>query len=373
MPKADSSLNMLIVAAVLALGVGYYVPRTFSSRPVETTGATAVVATDPKPVPPKKVWAASAPGRIEPIGGEVKIGAQVPGRIAEVLVAPNDKVKAGDLLIRLDEDDLVARANAAAAEAAARKRDRDNESVNRAAQDRRSAEDNAANAESQLVAARAELDRLLTQRHRGQGGSDDEVAKARDAVAKASERLEQARTTLRKLPSSGEPAQARLEAALAAARAQVSVVETAIEHTRIRAPSDGTILQVNAKAGEIVTPSPENVLLVIGNVSSLRVRAEFEERDVGKVHVGQSAVVRSDAFPGKDFMGKVALLGQSLGPSRIGQRGPRKPTDVDVFEVLIDLTDHPPLLPGMRVDVFLSEDSQPGASTGGTGAAAKAN
>ena len=60
MPKADSSLNMLIVAAVLALGVGYYVPRTFSSRPVETTGATAVVA-DPKPLP-KKVWAASAPG-----------------------------------------------------------------------------------------------------------------------------------------------------------------------------------------------------------------------------------------------------------------------------------------------------------------------
>lgn len=372
MPKADSSLNMLIVAAVLALGVGYYVPRTFSSRPVETTGATAVVA-DPKPLP-KKVWAASAPGRIEPIGGEVKIGAQVPGRIAEILVAPNDKVKAGDLLIRLDEDDLVARANAAAAEAAARKRDRDNESVGRAAQDRRTAEDNAANAESQLVAGRTELDRLLALRHRGQGGSDDDLAKARDVVAKASERLEQARTTLRKLPANGEPpAQTRLEAALAAARAQVSVVETAIEHTRIRAPSDGTILQVNAKAGEIVTPSPENVLLVIGNVSSLRVRAEFEERDVGKVHVGQSAVVRSDAFPGKDFVGKVALLGQSLGPSRIGQRGPRKPTDVDVFEVLIDLTDHPPLLPGMRVDVFLSEEAQPGASASGTGAAAKAN
>jgi hypothetical protein len=41
--------------------------------------------------------------------------------------------------------------------------------------------------------------------------------------------------------------------------------------------------------------------------------------------------------------------------------------------VLIDLTDHPPLLPGMRVDVFLSEDSQPGAAGGGIGPAAKAN
>jgi HlyD family secretion protein len=370
MPKADSSLNMLIVAAVLALGVGYYVPRTFSTRPVETTGS---VAADPKPQP-KKVWAASAPGRVEPIGGEVKIGAQVPGRIAEVLVAPNDKVKAGDLLIRLDEDDLAARINAAAADAAARKRDRDNETVRGAAQDRRTAEDNVASAESQLVASRAELDRLLLARHRGKSGSDDEIAKARDAVAKANDRLEQARAALRKAPGpNDQPAQTRVEAALAASRAQLSIAESALEHTRIRAPTDGSILQVNAKAGEIVTPSPENVLLVMGDVSSLRVRAEFEERDVGKVHLGQRAVVRSDAFPGKDFIGKVAQLGQSLGPSRLGQRGPRKPTDVDVFEVLIDMTDHPPLLPGMRVDVFLSQEGEAGTASTDTGATAKAN
>ena len=94
------------------------------------------------------------------------------------------------------------------------------------------------------------------------------------------------------------------------------------------------MLQVNAKVGETAAPSPENVLVVIGDLSSLRVRAEFEERDVGKVRVGQAAVVRSDAFPGKDFEGKVASLAQALGPSRLGQRGPRKPTDVDVLEVI---------------------------------------
>ena len=67
--------------------------------------------------------------------------------------------------------------------------------------------------------------------------------------------------------------------------------------------------------------------------------------------------MRSDAFPGKDFEGKIATLGQALGPSRIGQRGPRKPTDVDVLEVIIDLVGQPPLLPGMRVDVFLKPDA----------------
>ena len=74
------------------------------------------------------------------------------------------------------------------------------------------------------------------------------------------------------------------------------------------------------------------------------------------MRVGQAAIVRSDAFPGKDFEGKVASLAQALGPSRLGQRGPRKPTDVDVLEVLIELVGQPPLLPGMRVDVFLKPE-----------------
>ena len=103
-------------------------------------------------------------------------------------------------------------------------------------------------------------------------------------------------------------------------------------------------------------PSPESPLLVIGDVSSLRVRAEFEERDVGKLRVGQAAIVRSDAFAGQDFEGTVSSLAQALGPSKLGQRGPRRPTDVDVLEVIIDLTGQPPLLPGMRVDVFLKAD-----------------
>ena len=110
---------------------------------------------------------------------------------------------------------------------------------------------------------------------------------------------------------------------------------------------------------------------MIGDVSSLRVRAEFEERDIGKVRVGQAAVIRSDAFPGKDFEGRSLNLAQALGPSKLGQRGPRRPTDVDVLEVIIDLTGQPPLLPGMRVDVFLKAElaAQPAAAAQSRGAA----
>ena len=105
-------------------------------------------------------------------------------------------------------------------------------------------------------------------------------------------------------------------------------------------------------------------LVTVGNLSSLQVRAEIEERDIGKVRVGLIAVVRSDAFPGKDFEGKIASSAQTLGPSRLSQRGPRKPTDVDVLEVLIDMLGHPPLLPGMRVDVFLRPEATAGPPSG---------
>jgi len=355
---------MLVVAAGLALGIGYYVPQTLSQRPTPAYAAKAEET--PKavtPQPQRPVWSTSAPGRVEPAGGEIRMAAQVPGRVTEVLVGVNDKVAASDLLIRLADEDLAARVNAARAEVAVRKRDRDNETVSKAAQDRRGAEDRLADAEQKLAFAREDLDRALKLKRSGTGAAGD-IDKARDTAAKAGDQVDQARTNLRKVMSSDAPAPTRLEAALAAARAELSLAEAALERTRLRAPSNGSILQLNARVGETVAPSPENLLVVLGDVTSLRVRAELEERDIGKVRVGQGAVVRSDAFPGKDFEGSVSSLARSLGPSKLGQRGPRRPTDIDVLEVIIDLTGQPPLLPGMRVDVFLRADaSQPSASS----------
>jgi HlyD family secretion protein len=348
---------MLIVAAILALGVGYYVPQTFSAKPVAEAAKSEPAAAKTE-APPKTAWAASAPGRVEPTGGEVRITAQAPGRIAEVTVALNDKVGADDLLVRLDDEELIGRVQSAMAEAAVRKRERDNaEAAGRQAQERRSAEDNVANAERQLVRAREDADRVVRTRRAG-NVSDADLDKVRSAVSSAKEKLEQARASLRKaLSAEGASAPTRLEAGLIAARADLSAADAALERTRIRAPATGTILQLNARAGETAVPSAENILVVVGSLTSLQVRAEIEERDIGKVRVAQVAIVRSDAFPGRDFEGKIASLAQTLGPSRLGQRGPRKPTDVDVLEVMIDLTGQPPLLPGMRVDVFLRPEA----------------
>jgi HlyD family secretion protein len=360
---------MLIVSAILALGVGYYVPQTFNSKPAESAKGDASPKGDALAKPKaaatsKTAWVASAPGRVEPSGGEVRLGALAPGRIGEVLVSLNDKVAAGDLMVRLDDDELIGRVHSALSEVAIRKRDRDNTEVSGKAQERRTAEDGVANAERQLVHAREEADRQLRARRAG-SASEADLDKAREAVSRARDKLDQARASLRKLLAADNlPTPTRPEGALISARAELSVADAALERTRIRAASTGTVLQVNAKAGEMATPSPEVPLVIVGNLSSLQVRAELEERDIGKVRIGQIAIVRSDAFPGKDFEGKIASLAQTLGPSRVGQRGPRKPTDVDVLEVLIDMVGQPPLLPGMRVDVFLRPEATAGPSSG---------
>jgi len=102
-------------------------------------------------------------------------------------------------------------------------------------------------------------------------------------------------------------------------------------------------------------------LVLFGDVSSLRVRAEVEERDVTKIRVGQRVVVRADGFPDKDFEGVVTQVAPALGSPRITTRGPRRPNDVEVLEVLIGLDGTPPLLTGMRVDAFFRHEASASA------------
>jgi HlyD family secretion protein len=287
----------------------------------------------------------------------VRVGAEVGGRIVDMPIAINDRVKAGDLLIRLDDDDALTKIAAANAEAQVRVRERNEEDARGLQLERRNAEDGVANAERAVFGAQQEFDDALDKKRAG-NGSDDEADKARAKLEDAKKSLNDKRATLASTNAkSGMPLPTRLESALSVARAELSGAELGVEHTRIRAPFDGTVLNVIAKEGELAAPSPENALIVIGDVTAMKVRAEVEERDAAKIHVGQRVVVRADAYPDQDFEGRVYSVAQSLSQPNIVSRGPRRPNDVEVLEAVIDLDGLPPLLTGMRVDVFFKHDA----------------
>ncbi len=360
MVKVDPTIQTLTVAGIIAIAISALLNMTVSSHSGDNATAqqAAVTANAPAADTPRGQWAASATGRVEPKDGEVRIVAPAASEIMEVTVKANDKVEAGDLLVRLDDEDIWAKLRAAEAEEAVRVRERDEEPAAKGlAEDRRTAEDALAVADRDVFHARLDLDDEAAARRAGRG-SDNDVASARTKVAEAKTKADAARVALAQLNGKSDmPLPTRLESSLTIARSDVSQAETAIERMRIRAPFGGTVLNVWAKIGETAMPSPESALVLFGDVSSLRVRTEVEERDVGKVRVGQKVIVRADAFPGRDFEGAVTSLAPALGPPRILSRGPRRPNDIEVLEVMVSLDGQPDLLTGMRVDVFFRNDA----------------
>jgi HlyD family secretion protein len=344
-----STLTKLFLLA-LAAGAGAVGTATLSHS--DLLNAKADDTYKAEDVTPKVDWVAAAPGRVEPKSGLIRIGSALLGRIAEVPVKQNDKVEKGELLIRLDDDEARARLQAAETEVASRKRERDAQPLDKARDELRTAEDNVFSAERALTNAHFELEYELQARRAGTG-SDEHVAQARDDLAKATDKLQEERSHYAKAQSKPNiPAPNRLESALQAARSDVSVAEALLEKTRILAPVSGTILLLPAKVGEMVAPSPDQTLAVLGDMSVVRLKAEVDEIDVSKIKVGGKVGVKSNAYPGKEFEGTVAELAPSLTSPQFALRGARRPMDVDVLPVTIDLDGNPPLLPGMRADAF---------------------
>ncbi|HRN85182.1 MAG TPA: efflux RND transporter periplasmic adaptor subunit, partial [Hyphomicrobium sp.] len=331
MRKLDPTFYTVAMAAVLAIAASVLLNQLAGSQggmanAQRIAGGTAHAANTSTLRP---VWAASATGRVEPRAGEVRIAAEIPARIVEVIATTNDRVTAGDLLVRLDSSDLMQKLIAAEAEADVRVRERDEDTeegpVTGPALERRQAEDALYASERASFRALMAADDVYRQYRNGEADADA-LSKAREALAEAEKKEAEDRAALEKLAQNANmPLPTRLESSLTIARTEVAQVVNAIEKTRVRAPEDGAVLNVWAKVGEMAAPSPDAALLLFGDISGLRVRAEVEERDVTRIRIGQRVVVRADAFPDQEFEGVVTQIAPALGAPRITSRGPRRP------------------------------------------------
>ncbi len=134
-------------------------------------------------------------------------------------------------------------------------------------------------------------------------------------------------------------------------KAETTFAEAQLEKFTIRSPIAGTLLRRQRNAGEAVTNIDPTPIAIVGDLSRLRVRAEVDETDIGRIAVGQRVEVTADAYPGKKFGGTVARIAQRLGAKAVQTGRPSEKVDMKVLQALIDLDPEVRLPVGLRVDV----------------------
>jgi RND family efflux transporter MFP subunit len=247
----------------------------------------------------------------------VAIGVPLPGLVTEVMVKVNDRVEKDQPLMKLDDRDLLA------------------EQLSNKAQQEIS--------RAQIIVSEAQLAKLESQLQRLNAVTDtravsrDELENRRQDVAVA-------------------------QAQLAAAKAQLAAAETAmerinllIERLTIRAPREGTIIQVNVRAGEYAATSPKSPAMILGETEKLQVRADIDEQNATRIRAGQAAYGYLKGDPTITFplefiriepyvIPKVSLTGSST-----------ERVDTRVLQIIYSMErpNDPPLYVGQQVDVFI--------------------
>ncbi len=178
------------------------------------------------------------------------------------------------------------------------------------------------------------------------GVEEAAVREAEAALRQAESRLARLRTLNRQgVVSDQERDDA--QSAFELGRARTEKAAAALRRLTARAPFTGRIFRTFLEAGESAGPQGPPALFVIGDDRTLILRAEVDELDAGRVRVGARAAVRPDAYPGREFSGRVARAAGMLGRRSLASDDPAERADGKVMEVEIVLAADPALKPGM--------------------------
>jgi HlyD family secretion protein len=309
---------------------------------------TALAAEPPAPK------TAAGPGLVEPVSEEVRVSAQIGGRLEQVLVDEGQRVTAGQVLAIIDNGDYRARVASARADLASRDAARRRVENGARLQERQEAAAAVAEADAVLANATATAERmrgLLRERVISKAELDD--AERAERVARA--RVEGARQRLDLINADArdeDRAQASADVGLARARLDEA---TALYHkTFIRAPIDGVVLRRHRRAGESVSTQFDSPIVTLADDRVRRVRVDVDEADIGRIAVGQPAYVTADAFGERRFAGTVVRVGQLLGRKNVRTDEPTERVDTKVLETLVELEDGRELPFGLRVQAFIA-------------------
>jgi RND family efflux transporter MFP subunit len=241
----------------------------------------------------------------------VEVSSKTSGRVEELLVDRGDIVKAGQVLARLDDKEILAQlkqARAARQAAAARL---DEAVAGSRPQEIERAQAALDEAQANLRTAQINLDRALRLQERGVLAKQalDEARNAFD-VAGAQVGVAKKNFELTQLGPRAEQVQLA-RAQLAEADASIVFLETQLENTIIRAPVAGTVLERLIEKGEMVTTGyvsgrgAKSALVSIADLKELEVELDINEADIPRVRLGQECSVSPESYPDRRYRAKV--------------------------------------------------------------------
>ncbi|KXF77044.1 secretion protein HlyD [Paramesorhizobium deserti] len=261
-------------------------------------------------IPSRRGWGSEPDNGLTLYGNvdirQVQLGFRVAGRIKEALVDEGDRVKAGDVLARLDaapaEDNvLAAQAKVAGLRATLEK-------LQAGPRQAEIAQAQALYTESlaDLQNAEQAFERARQLRPGGaiSQASLDQAKAAKDMATARSQSALEALSLLQEGTRPEDIAAAR--ANLQAAEAELSSAKTSLGDTELSAPADGVVLSRVREPGAIVSPS--DIVYVLSLTKPVWVRAYISEPDLGRVHPGMTVEVLSDTAPAKPYRGKVGFV-----------------------------------------------------------------
>ncbi len=307
------------------------------------------------------------------VGGEVTVVApKIPGFIAQVAVVDNQDVHAGELLIKLDDRDYRAALAKAEALVGGERAALANLEASRRLQQAKVAEARAGIAAAEAETERARDDRTRYRQLSSTAAASIQVFQKADADYKQAVAFDQrARAGLdaaeRQLEVIDTQKQ-QVDAALAAAAADLETARLNLSYTELRAPFDGTVGNRSARQGAYATVGAALVSVV--PAKGLWIDANFKENQLARMRVGQAATVEADVLPGLIFHGHVASLAPATGgqfsvlPAENATGNFTKIVQRVPVRILLDgaAGDLGPLRPGLSVTAAV--DQRPGKGGG---------
>ena len=310
-PKWSSRFILIGIGALVILGIAAVVVRMFSSAAPEV-----------QVVRPSTVSSVSGGGGSTVLSAAgyivahhtIDVNSKVTGRIAWIGVEKGDKVKAGQVLVRLEDQEFRAQVQQAQGTvAAADARLKQLEHGSRPEEIQQSSA-NLDEARANLVNAKVTLDRTKTLTEQGVVSKQqlDDAQARYDAALQHAQSLERIFTLTKIGPRAEEIENAR--GTLLQARGQLAFAESQLDATQIRAPVNGTILQRTAEKGELVTAQfasaadtggPRGSVVSLADLSDLQVELDISQNDFARLGPKQRAVLTTDAYPDREYPGVI--------------------------------------------------------------------